>query len=371
MGVRNLNVMLKPVSGSCDLRCEYCFYRDEMEKRGKDSFGFMGENTLKDVIRKVLEESDTSCVIGFQGGEPTLRGIDFFCKAVEYQRLYNRKGLAVCNIIQTNGYGLTEEFLDFFAENHFLVGVSLDGDSYMHDSFRKGRDGQGTYEKVLHNIRKIQERSMEYNILTVVNKKTAKHAARIYREYKKLGFQYLQFIPCLNPLGEEDRQYPFGLTPQAYGKFLKELFDVWYQDRKSGGGLSIQLFDNYRMILRGECPEMCGMSGGCDRQYIIEADGQTYPCDFYVLDGYQLGEFACTSIDELEERRKSIQFRELSRKLPEKCAGCEYISLCQGGCRRYREPWESGRSRYHLNRFCEEYKDFFAYTLDRLVELSR
>ena len=359
--MHNVNVLIKPASGMCNLRCKYCFYCDEAKNREVESYGFMSEETLEKVIRKALDYSDVSCSFTFQGGEPFLRGLPFFEKVIELQKKHNTKKVKIFNAIQTNGTLLDKEWAKFLKENHFLVGVSLDGTELTNDLFRVDSGGKGTFEKIMEGIGQLKEFQVDFNILTVVNAMTAKKISRIYDFYKQSGFFYLQFIPCLNPLGKEGDRFAYTLTPDAYGRFLKTLFDLWYNDWKEGNIIHIQQFEEYIKMLLLMPPDVCGMSGTCSYQHVVEADGEVYPCDFYVLDEYKLGNLSQVSFAEINEKREKIHFIEESAVMHEACGGCRYAAICRGGCRRHRVP---------KNYFCSSYYDFFEYTIHRLEEMA-
>lgn len=366
--MRNPHIMIKPSSGACDLRCRYCFYHDLTEKRDQSSYGFMTEETLETVIQKALAAATQSCTISFQGGEPTLIGLDFFKKAVQLQRKYNVNRVEIRNAIQTNGLSLDGKWADFFREHHFLVGISLDGVKDTHDANRLDAQGKGTFNRVKQAIQLLESRKVAYNILTVVNGQTAPHAGQIYRAYQRAGLGYLQFIPCLDPIGEIPGSHPYSLTPEAYGSFLCNLFDLWYQDALQGRAPSIRQFENYIEMLLGYPPEACGMAGICSIQHIVEADGSVYPCDFYVLDAFRLGNLLTDSWEQIEQARKALGFLEQSRGVDPACQKCPHFSLCRGGCRRYRPVKEDGT----LGRsfFCESYRTFFAHAAPGLRQLA-
>ncbi len=359
--MRNISVLIKPASGMCNMRCEYCFYHDEAKNRQVESYGLMSEETLERVVEKALAFSDDSCSFTFQGGEPFLRGLSFFRKAIELQKKYNVKNLRIFNAIQTNGTCIDDKWAEFLKENHFLVGVSLDGTEFTHDSFRVDAGGEGTFLKVMEGIGKLKEYQVDFNILTVVNAVTAKKIPRIYEFYKQNGFRHLQFIPCLNPLGKEAERFRYTLSPEAYGHFLKTLFDLWYNDWKRGSVIHIQQFEEYVKMLLLMPPDVCGMSGICSRQHVVEADGGVYPCDFYVLDEYKLGSLNEVSFEEINKKREQIRFIEESVIKGGKCTACKYAAICRGGCRRHRMP---------DNYFCISYYGFFDYAICRLEEIA-
>lgn len=367
--MKSVHLLIKPASGMCNLNCRYCFYHDIVEKREQKSYGFMTDDTLETVIQKGLAFATQDCTIAFQGGEPTLIGLDFFKKAVAFQKKHNVHKARVHNAIQTNGIGLTAEWADFFRENQFLVGISLDGVKDTHDCNRLDSRGDGTFNRVMQAIQLLESRHVEYNVLTVVNKQTAARANRIYNFYKRNGLQYLQFIPCLDPFGETPGGEAYSLTAEDYGAFLCTLFDLWYRDVREGAPVSIRQFENYIEMLLGYPPEACGMGGVCGMQHVVEADGSVYPCDFYVLDAYRLGNLHTADFSEINEKRREIGFVEQSAAVDEHCRACRSFTLCRGGCRRYRPVQADGT--LGLNIFCESYARFFAHTERRMLELAR
>ncbi len=256
-----VNLLIKPASGLCNMECDYCFYCDETQKREQASYGLMSKETLENVIRKSFSYAEQSVGIAFQGGEPTLCGIDFFEEAVRLVKQYNVNNLKIEFALQTNGYAITEEWCEFFKKNHFLVGLSVDGTEATHDKYRHNKNGEGTYQKVLQAARLMKKNGVEFNILTVVNKETAENIDSIYKEYKRNGWEYLQFIACLDPIGEIRGQREYSLTPKMYGEFLVRLFHLWYKDWKRGKQPYIRQFENYIGILLKYEPESCEQRG--------------------------------------------------------------------------------------------------------------
>jgi len=350
-----ISLLLKPSSGSCNMACEYCFYADEMNCRSRSNFGMMSMGTLEQVVRKSMEIAVSGVSFAFQGGEPTLRGLDFFREFIALEKKYARPGLQISHSLQTNGYDIDEGWAKFLAENHFLVGVSLDGTEELHDRYRKDRDGQGTYHRVLDTLQLFDRHGVEYNILTVVNRDVAAHGTELYNHYRQLGLGYLQFIPCIEPFGVEKGQVSYAVTPEAYGTFLIDLFHCWYCDLKNGCQPYIRLFENNIGILLGYAPEACDQSGRCSIQHVVEADGSVYPCDFYVLDQYRLGNVNTDTFEQIEQKRADLKFIEESLKLNPACKACEHYALCRGGCQRNR-VWNGSSYDYY---FCKAYKMFF------------
>lgn len=362
-----LHLLIKPSSGMCNLQCQYCFYHDIVEKRSQNSYGFMSEETLEQIVKKALDYAEGSCTIAFQGGEPTLIGLSFYQHLIDLEKKYNKKNLAVHYAIQTNGYHLEEKWAEFFAKYHFLVGISLDGTIHTHDAFRKTPSDKGTFQDIMQTIAFFQKHQVDFNILTVVNKKTANAVSKLYKFYQKNGFSFLQFIPCLDPFDSVAGKQEYSLTPALYGKFLCELFDLWYEDYLHGKSASIRQFENYIALLLYHSAESCDMNGICSIQNVIEADGEVYPCDFFVLDEYKLGNLNTVGFEEINQKRKDIQFIERSFQKDENCKKCQYYPICRGGCARYRTMSGGYADR---NYFCESYRLFFDHCLERLLKIA-
>lgn len=289
--MRGISLLIKPASSMCNMVCKYCFYKDESQYRQKQNCGMMKLDTLKNVIRKTLLNAEDFVSIVFQGGEPTIRGITFFREVIRLEKHYNRRNIVIQNALQTNGYLINAEWCRFLHENHFLVGLSVDGIQQIHDYYRRDSHGNGTYEQVCQAAKLFDEYAVEYNILTVVTEDIAENINEVYRSYKEKNWRYLQFIPCLEPLEANCGTMSYALTPEIYGEFLKNLFDLWYQDFKQGDYTSIRQFENYIQICMGMLPEACDQGGICSIQHVVEADGTVYPCDFYVMDEYCLGNY--------------------------------------------------------------------------------
>ena len=361
-------VLIKPSSSQCSMYCDYCFYCDEAAKREYKSYGMMSEEVLRKIIKKVLFNAVTDVCFMFQGGEPTLRGIEFFEKAVEFEQKFNKNRVRITNAIQTNGLMLDDKWCTFLKKYEFLVGVSVDGTKETHDVCRHTCDGKPTYDRISRSLEILENYGIDYNVLTVVNSFTAPKIKEIYNEYKKKGWKYQQYITCLEPLGEQERNSRYSLTSEMYGKFLTELFNLWYKDWKKGKAPYIRQFENYIAILMGHQPESCEQRGICSMQGVVEADGSVYPCDFYVLDEYRVGNFNDNTINEFFEHENAKRFIEESKQLSMKCRECRYFSLCRGACRRSRIKDETGG---YINYYCEGYKHFFDKTIDRLSEIAR
>lgn len=358
--------LIKPASGSCNMACRYCFYRDVSAHREQGNLGLMSGEILEALVRRALEETEYVCSFAFQGGEPTLVGLPFYRQLVELQQKYNTHGVRIQNSIQTNGYRLNEEWARFFAENHFLVGISIDGTRELHDAARVNAVGNGTYDDVERVTRLFDTFHVEYNILCVVTASLARRGEQVYRHFLRHNWRYMQFIPCLDPLEAERGEEQWSLTPERYGRFLCRLYDAWYTDARQHKAPSVRHIDNWLGILCGYPPENCAMSGQCQPYFVVEADGGVYPCDFYVTDEWRMGNIASDSLDNLLHSETAKRFR-LTVPLTEECRQCVYAPLCRGGCRRDRMMTAEG---FAVNYYCEAYRKFFAHALPSLRQLA-
>jgi uncharacterized protein len=369
--------LIKPASGRCNLACRYCFYRDVAEHRETEDFGLMDSETADLLVDRAFELDADLLSFGFQGGEPTLAGLPFFerftarahAKAAEAAEKRPERPVRVQFTLQTNGTTVTPEWARFFKREEFLIGVSIDGPRLLHDAFRVKRDDSPTYSAVMDGVSALRAEGVPMNALCVVDAATADNAATVYRHLRSRGFEWLQFIPCLDPLGEEPGGRSWSLTPAAYTRFLKTTFDLRYQEWRSGVPVNVRWVDNLVTMAMGGPPESCGMSGVCSANYTIEADGSVYPCDFYVTDEWKLGNLRETSFAVMQESGTARRFVESSRYVDTECLGCFAYALCRGGCRRDREPFVDEQPA--LNRYCSAFKDFFSYAGSRIMEMAQ
>lgn len=361
----SVNLLIKPASSLCNMRCKYCFYADVSENRAFRSFGMMSEETLELTVKAAFEYASGFAGFAFQGGEPMLAGLDFYKKLITLQEKYNTKKIKVFNSIQTNGTLVNEEWAEFFARHSFLVGLSIDGTRETHNALRVDAGGNGTYEKASAAAEILMRHGADFNILCVVNNFVARYPQKVYRELKK--YRYLQFIPCLD--GFDGEKHAFSLTEDRYGMFLKQIFDLYYADFMKNDYVSIRNFDNYIQMMRGRPPEACAMNGYCTCYFVIEGDGSVYPCDFYVLDEWRLGNVKNESFREMISSDTAKQFVDGSKYISEECRNCLYYALCRGGCRRDREPFVQGNP--GINKHCKSYKAFFEYSLPKMKQIVR
>lgn len=356
----SLSIMIKPVSSTCNMKCSYCFYTDVSNKREQKCMGTMSLTTLENIVRKAFAYGSNQIDFAFQGGEPTLAGKVFYEKLIELQNKYNSRKIIVRNSIQTNGYCLDDDLLDFFKKENFLVGISFDGTPEIHDKLRISKGNKGTSAKIKANIVKLQQKQIDFNILCVVNRHVSEHAEEVFNYLSQ--YQYIQFIPCIDPF--DGSKFDYSLNAQLFGDFLIKAFDLYYKAYRNNNPISVRNFDNYISICMGQMPESCGMFGRCPEYYLVEANGNVYPCDFYVLDHLYLGNINDISFVKLKKSSISTQFREDSHSLSKECAECEWYSLCRGGCRRDREPFE-GKTQ-SSNRWCHAYQELFNHASSRM-----
>lgn len=364
-----LTVMLKPVSGLCNLRCQYCFYADEVANRETACYGMMSEATLEEIVKRSLAHAEISCTFIYQGGEPTLAGLRFFQKAIEFENKWNVSQVTIHHSIQTNGMLLDHQWAGFLKEHNFLVGLSIDGNRRVHDTNRLDADGNGTFSRVLETLKMLKEYSVDFNVLTVVTRQFVPNTKQIYQFFSQIGVEYQQYIPCLDPLGQESGGQSYSLNEELYLKFLKDLFDCWYLEVQQGKIRYVRYFIGLMNLLSGNPPGACEMNGVCSRQYVVEADGSVYPCDFYMLDRWKLGNLTTDSFEMLENRRDELGFIETSRQYPQACHNCKWAFFCRGGCRRDRLEGPDGQ--LDINRYCGAFQSFFEYAMPRLNTLVR
>ncbi len=369
------NFLIKPASGACNMRCRYCFYEDEMASRTESKPVFMTLDTAEQLIRQALEEAKNQpgsfrqpVTFSFQGGEPTLAGLDFFRGFADLVQKYNQNQIPVQYAIQTNGLVLDEEWADFFVKNHFLVGVSIDGDKALHESLRPDASGKSTWNRVTKNLSMMQKKGVDINILCVVTRQCAKHPAKVYRSLQKLGNGYLQFIPCLDPLESPRGSMPYSLTTELYGGFLCSLFDEWYRDYQAGRYTSIRLFDDYIHLAMGLPSGTCATSGNCGAYFVVEGDGSLYPCDFYCLDEWKTGKLGEQNLRECAESDTAVRFLSEGQNHPKECGSCRFYPLCYGGCKR---DWYQDTEGQNHNYFCPAFQQFFSYAGDRILQIAQ
>ena len=361
--------LIKPASGLCNMRCSYCFYADVSDSREVKDRGMMSVETAECLIKKAFSEVTGFCSFAFQGGEPMLAGLPFFAEFAALVKKHNTKNIPVSYALQTNGLLMDEKWADFFRENGFLIGLSIDAGKEIHDSLRLDASQKGTHRKCMEAVRILKRKKVEFNILSVITRQLAREPKAVWQFFKKEKFGFLQCIPCLDGLGETRGGNMYSLDAALYGSFLCDIFDLWYEDFVRGNYISVRNFDNYIRMLLGALPENCAMSGECKAYALIEADGTVYPCDFYALDEYCLGNIKEKSLEEMLRGEKARAFVRPSKQKPPECEACWAFFLCRGGCRRDREPMVG--KELSRNYYCDAYKRFFHHALPRMREVAR
>ena len=367
--MRHISFLIKPASSLCNLRCRYCFYEDEAERRAVKSMGVMTEETADRLLAAAFAEAEpgASVSFAFQGGEPTLAGLPFFRRFTAEARRLCPKNVRMEFSIQTNGVLLDAEWAAFFRDEDWLVGLSIDGTKDLHDLYRVDTQGKGSWSRVTRSLQLLQSRSVRVNALCVVTNQCAKHPDLVYGKLKKLGLRFMQFIPCLDPLEEARGQRPFSLQPEIYGRFLCRCFDLWYQDWKRGDYCSVRLFEDYVHLLLGDAPGTCATCGHCGSYFVVEGDGSVYPCDFYVLDRWKLGALGEQTLSEMDGGAVRAEFLAWGREKPAECAACRWQRLCNGGCKR---DWVTQADGAH-NSYCAAFRTLFAHAERTLLEIAQ
>lgn len=332
--MQHISIMLKPASSACNMRCKYCFYADLAGKRDQFSFGKMSEETVDKILTNVqlgLKDGD-SVTFAFQGGEPTLVGLQWFRyftdQVKSWQGRYN-----IEYALQTNGTMLDDPWCEFLEENHFLVGISVDAMPKSHNSCRLDINGKGTYHRVDDGIRLLRKHHVEFNVLCTLTSDIARHPQQVWNWICQNDFRYVQFTPCLDELDELGKS-DYALHPKKFASFYTQLFELWFQDLQQGRYRSIKLFDDIVNLLAYGVPTACGIHGKCQCQLVVEADGSVYPCDFYCIDQYRLGSLAGSSVEILRQSSGAHEFLTRPRERAKMCHTCIYQKFCGGGCQR-------------------------------------
>lgn len=325
----SVSVMFKPSSAVCNLACEYCFYHSLAKERENFSHGFMQISTFETAIKKIFDYANGDPIyLTFQGGEPLLSGIDFFKKAFAYIKENNIKKSQVTLCVQTNGVLINDDFAKLFLDNNVLLGISLDGGESQ-NAYRKDKDGRASYNKVLDALKTLSYHHVDFNILSVITNLNADKTGQIIDFFASRGYRYLQFIPCLKPFRERENAY---LNAESYQIFLTQSLLKYREYLDNGNYVSIRHLDNMVRLVCSNRAEQCGMNGKCSPQMVVEGDGSVYPCDFYCLDEYLLGNLKVDSIEKIIDCMHEFQ----TNKMANECTTCTAFALCRGGCKRER-----------------------------------
>ena len=369
------NIIAKPSGSRCNLNCTYCFYLEKSKLYPDEKNQRMPDRVLEAYIRQYIDSQPVEEVtFVWQGGEPTLMGIEFFEKALYLQRKYNG-GKTIRNAFQTNGILLDDDWGKFLAENNFLVGISIDGPADIHDKYRRFKGGQPSFEKVMQGLGILKKYRVEFNTLTCVQRDNSCKALDVYHFLKNIGSRYMQFIPVVervrkdaNPsdqrLVSPDFQgaadvMEWSVEPLQYGLFLQEIFDEWV--RLDVGRIFVQIFDVCLNAWYGYPAGLCLFNETCGNALALEQNGDLYSCDHFVYTENRLGNILDKPILTLVNSDRQVRFgMAKKRNLPKQCQRCEFRFICNGGCPKNRfirtDEGESG-----LNYLCEGYRHFFRH----------
>lgn len=351
-------LLIKPVSYDCNLRCEYCFYLRIGDEVYKDVVRpRMNDKVLESMITQLLSYRFPESIFGWQGGEPTLAGLDFFKKVVSLQQQYGESGQVVGNALQTNGILIDEEWAKFLHNYRFLVGLSLDGPKSIHDRYRRSRGGNSVWKQVMHAAQLFQRHNVQFNILCVISRANVNRIKEVYNFFLEHNFNHMQFIPALES-DEEGNKASFSINPHQYGKFLCQLFDLWKQNPNQA---SIRMFDAILSYYLGYPKGECTFEKSCADYLLVEHNGDVYPCDFFVQEKYKLGNLLQSSLSELKSKRAN-SFGKRKQRLSKECRGCEWLELCYGGCVKDRVFQDNPHP--EKTYFCDAYKQFFNHAAD-------
>ncbi|MDZ4801380.1 MAG: anaerobic sulfatase maturase [Bryobacteraceae bacterium] len=352
------SLLVKPASALCNLDCSYCFYLD----RATDPYAGlqtrrMTADTQERLVAGFLEYSYPNSTFAFQGGEPTLCGLPWFERLVDLQVSHGRSGQQVSNAMQTNGMLIDEDWCSLFRSYNWLVGVSMDGPEAIHDQYRRNRGGAPTWRRVMQSIELMKKTKVEFNVLCVLSAANIDKPREIYRFFRSIGVDNLQFIPLVE-FGAGGERQPYSVTPEQYGKFLTAVFDLWWPHRKS---MRIRVFDNLAEAVAGQMPGSCCLQASCDSYAVVEYNGDVYPCDFFVEGSWKLGNVAEESFAAIAKRRARMEFASKKAIPHPKCDACEYEEICQRGCPHTRRAQRGEFG--DLDYFCESYKALYAKAL--------
>ena len=366
-----LYVMLKPAGAHCNLACKYCYYLEKNKLYPTAQRHLMSDEMLEQFTREYIEAQTMSQVLfTWHGGEPLLRSIDFYRKALSLQQKY-AGGRRIDNVIQTNGTLLTDEWCEFFAQNHWLVGISIDGPQPYHDHYRLTAAGKPSWQKVMQGIKLLKKHGVEWNAMAVVNAYNANHPLEFYRFFKENGCQFLQFTPIVERLTrhedgrtlasladkDEISLSEASVTPEQWGYFLCAIFDEWV--RKDVGKIFVEIFDCTLANWMGISPGICAYSKECGHAGVMEHNGDVYSCDHFVFPEYKLGNICDHSLIDMLYGEQQQEFSRLKHSsLPRQCKECDMEFACHGECPKNRfmkdKYGDSG-----LNYLCPGYYHYY------------
>lgn len=368
-----LYVMLKPAGAHCNLACKYCYYLEKNKLYPTAQRHLMSDEMLEQFTREYIEAQTMNQVLfTWHGGEPLLRSIDFYRKALSLQQKY-AGGRRIDNVIQTNGTLLTDEWCEFFAQNHWLVGISIDGPQPDHDHYRLTAAGKPSWQKVMQGIKLLKKHGVEWNAMAVVNAYNANHPLEFYRFFKENGCQFLQFTPIVERLTrhedgrtlasladkDEISLSEASVAPEQWGYFLSAIFDEWV--RKDVGKIFVEIFDCTLANWMGGSPGICAYSKECGHAGVMEHNGDVYSCDHFVFPEYKLGNIRDHSLIDMLYGEQQQEFSRLKHSsLPRQCKECDMEFACHGECPKNRfmkdKYGDSG-----LNYLCPGYYHYYQH----------
>jgi uncharacterized protein len=349
------SILVKPAGPDCNLACTYCFYTCKSGLFPETKTHRMSEETLTEMIRQLMQQSGEYVGIGWQGGEPTLMGLPFFERAMNLIIRFGRNQ-TVGNGLQTNGLLIDKGWTLFLKQYNFLVGLSLDGPRHIHDRHRRTRTGEGSWDLVVDRAKLLTDAGVAVNALSVVTDYAVDFPEETYTFFRDLGLNYIQFIPCVefDPT-KPNVVRPYSVLPEKFGAFLCTLFDLWQNDFADGRPTtSIRYFDSlfYRYV--DQVPPECTLLKECGNYLVVEHTGDVYACDFFVEQGWHLGNMHQDRLEDMLNSEKLKAFGALKKTLPPKCIECRWLTYCTGGCPRHRPiPARPGYLRGAYRRFFE------------------
>ncbi|MFV2035339.1 MAG: anaerobic sulfatase maturase [Halocynthiibacter sp.] len=380
------HIMSKPIGPRCNIACEYCYYLEKEKLYPAEKKFRMAPDTLESYISQLIETSREAGMaeapFTWQGGEPTILGVDYFRRILALQKKYASQGIQITNSLQSNGILLNDEWGQFLKENGFLVGISIDGPKKVHDRYRLDRAGRPTFDAVMRGLEVLQRHGVEHNVLTVVQRANAGKGKEIYKFLKGLGIEYMQFIPIVEraqngalagapqvDMDPDNAVTSWSVRPRAYGKFLTDLFDIWF--RHDIGRIFVQFFDTQLGMWMGRGSSLCVFAENCGAGLAVEHDGSLYSCDHYVYPKYRLGNLTETPLRELVWSQKQREFgRDKTNGLTAQCKACSFRFACNGGCPKHRFAKAKDGEDGH-NYFCESYTMFFRHAGLRMQRMAR
>jgi uncharacterized protein len=366
-------IFAKPAGALCNLDCRYCYYKDKSDLYQANSFRMPDALLERYIVQHIEAATGPTVDFSWHGGEPTILGVEFFQKAVEFQRKHKPTGLRIRNGIQTNGILLNEGWVRFLASEGFSVGLSIDGPAELHDPYRITRGGQSTHAQAMQAYELLHKRQIHTDILCVVNNLNVRHPLVVYRFFRSMGAKYLGFLPVVEQACAETS----GVSPETpsaedYGSFLCKIFDEWIE--RDVGRMMVQIFDEAARPSMGLEHSLCMFRETCGQIPVIEHNGDFFPCDHFVDREHRLGNINEAPLRQLLDSEAQHRFGEAKRNaLPRFCRECEVLAMCNGGCPKYRflhtPDGEPG-----LHYLCAGLKRFFLHSrapLARLIEQQR